>query len=115
MIDKSLDHTFETPNAVMRTLASPSLGASDLAVWTVEMRAGQAGPSHRAEHEQVWVVLDGRLTVNDVDHAAGETVVIAADEERRITAPEHVRALVASRGGGSVTTAEGRRPLPWAA
>jgi hypothetical protein len=46
--------------------------------------------------------------------AAGETVVIGAGEERRITAPVAFRALVASRGGSSVTTAEGTRPLPWA-
>ena len=115
MIDKTLDRIFETPNAVMRTLAAPSLGSADLAMWTVEMRAGQAGPPHRAEHEQVWVVLDGTLAVDDVDHAAGECVVIAAGAERRISAPEPVRALVASRGGGTVTTAEGTRPLPWAA
>ena len=114
MIDKPLDHIFETPNAVMRTLAAPSLGSADLAVWTVEMRAGQAGPLHRAEHEQVWVVLDGRLAVNGTEYVSGETVVIAAGEERRITAPEPVRALVASRAGGTVTTAEGVRPLPWA-
>jgi quercetin dioxygenase-like cupin family protein len=115
MIDKELDHTFETANAVMRTLAAPSLGSSDLAVWTVEMRAGQTGPLHRAEHEQVWVVLDGRLAVNDTEYAAGDAVVIAAGEERRVTAPEPVRALVSSRGGGTVSTAEGTRPLPWAA
>jgi len=113
MIDKQLDHIFETPNGVMRTLAAPSLGSSDLAVWTVEMRAGRAGPTHRAEHEQVWVVLDGRLAVNDTEYTSGETVVIAAGEVRRITAPESFRALVASRGGGTVTTAEGTRPLPW--
>jgi quercetin dioxygenase-like cupin family protein len=115
MIDKQLDHIFETPNGVMRTLAAPSLGSSDLAVWTVEMRAGRAGPLHRAEHEQVWVVLDGRLAVYDTEYTTGEPVVIAAGEERRITAPESFRALVASRAGGTVTTAEGTRPLPWAA
>lgn len=115
MIDKQLYQMHETPNAVMHTLAAPSTGASDLAVWTVEMRAGQAGPVHRAEHEQVWVVLDGRLAVNGSAHAAGETVVIGAGEERRITALEDVRALVASRGGGTVTTAAGTHPLPWAA
>ena len=114
MIDKELYQTFETPKAGMRTLASPSSGTSELAVWTVEMRAGKAGPSHRAEHEQVWVVLEGRLAINDVEHAAGETIVITANDERRITAPEAVRALVASRGGGTVTTREGTRPLPWA-
>jgi quercetin dioxygenase-like cupin family protein len=115
MIDKPLDHIFETPNAVMRTLAAPSLGSADLAVWTVDMRAGQAGPPHRAEHEQVWVVLDGTLGVDGVPYTAGESIVIAAGAERRITAPETVRALVASRGGGTVTTGEGTRPLPWAA
>ena len=85
MIDKQLDHILETPNGVMRTLAAPSLGSSDLAVWTVEMRAGGAGPLHRAEHEQVWVVLEGRLAVNDTEYAAGETVVIAG----RRRAPHH--------------------------
>lgn len=115
MIDKQLYQMHTTPNAVMHTLAAPSTGASDLAVWTVEMRAGQAGPAHRAEHEQVWVVLAGRLAVNGTEVAEGETLVIAAGDERRIAAPEDVRALVASRGGGTVTTAEGTRPLPWAA
>lgn len=115
MIDKELYHKHETPNAVMHTLAAPSTGAAELAVWTVEMTAGQAGPVHRAEHEQVWVVLDGALAVNGAEHAAGETVVIAADEQRQIVATADVRALVASRGGGTVTTAEGTRPLPWAA
>jgi quercetin dioxygenase-like cupin family protein len=115
MIDKQLYQMHETPNAVMHTLAAPSTGATDLAVWTVEMRAGKAGPTHRAEHEQVWVVLEGRLAVNGAEHAAGKTVVIAADAERQITATEDVRALVASRGGGTVTTPQGTQPLPWAA
>ncbi len=115
MIDKPLDHIFETPNAVMRTLAAPSLGSSELAVWTVEMRAGQAGPVHRAEHEQVWVVLEGTLAVNGAEHGAGDAIVIGAGEQRRIEAPEAARALVCSRGGATVTTERGTRPLPWAA
>lgn len=114
-IDKQLYQMHATPNAVMHTLAAPSTGTTDLAVWTVEMRAGQSGPVHRAEHEQVWVVLDGALAVNGTEHRAGETIVIAARDERQITAPEDVHALVASHGGGTVLTAEGSRPLPWAA
>jgi len=115
MIDKELYQKHETPNAVMHTLAAPSTGASELAVWTVEMTAGQAGPVHRAEHEQVWVVLEGALAVNGVEHATGSTIVVGADESRQISAPVDVVALVASRGGGTVATAEGTRPLPWAA
>jgi len=49
----------KTPNAVMRTLAAPSTGATELAVWEVSMTAGQAGPAHRVNREQVWVVLLG--------------------------------------------------------
>ena len=79
------------------------------------MRAGQAGPPHSADREQVWVVLEGRLTINGADHGAGEARVIAAGEERRIEAPEAARALVCSRGGATVATAQGTRALPWAA
>jgi len=36
-----------TPNASMTTLASPTQGPSDdLAMWRVEMHAGQRGPMH---------------------------------------------------------------------
>jgi quercetin dioxygenase-like cupin family protein len=115
MIDKTLYHMFETPNAVMQTLASPSAGSKELAVWTVEMRAGQAGPEHTADREQVWVVLEGKLAVNGTEVGPGTAIVVPADVERQVTAPEAVRALVASLGGASVTTAEGTRPLPWAA
>jgi quercetin dioxygenase-like cupin family protein len=79
------------------------------------MRPGQSGPAHSADREQVWVVLEGRLTVNDREHEAGETIVIPAGEQRRISAPAAVKALVASHGGATVTTADGTRPLPWAA
>ena len=115
MIDKELYHTFETPNAVMCTLAAPSLGTADLAVWTVEMRAGQAGPLHTADQEQVWVMLAGTLAINGVEHPEGSTAVIAAGRERQIEARTAARALVASRGNATVVTAEGARPLPWAA
>jgi quercetin dioxygenase-like cupin family protein len=114
MIDKQLYHTHETPNAVMHTLAAPSTGAAELAVWTVEMRAGQAGPLHSADREQVWVVLDGALRINGVEHTG--TAIIPAGSERRIEAPEDARALVCSRSDTTVTSADGgTRPLPWAA
>jgi quercetin dioxygenase-like cupin family protein len=113
MIDKQLYQTHETPNAVMHTLAAPSTGAAELAVWTVEMRAGQAGPEHTADHEQVWVVLDGALRINGVEHTG--TAVIAPGTKRQIVAPCDARALVCGRARGTVTTAQGPRPLPWAA
>ena len=106
----------ETPNAVMRTLAAPSLGAAELSVWEVTMRAGQRGPEHVADREQVWFVLDGTLEVDGTPVAAGEARTIPAGAPRQVAAPEDARALVASPAAPSVTTPDGgTRPLPWAA
>jgi quercetin dioxygenase-like cupin family protein len=113
MIDKQLYQKHETPNAVMHTLAAPSTGTSDLAVWTVEMRAGQQGPLHTADQEQVWVILEGTLAING-EPVTG-TATIAAGDDRRIEAQTDARALVASRVPITVATGEGARPLPWAA
>ena len=109
----------ETPNAVMRTLAAPSRGSAQLAVWELAMRAGQIGPLHRVSGEQVWVVQEGALEVEldgrRLDVSAGEVLVLPPDVERRIRAARDCRALVASPAAPTVTTADGgSRPLPWA-
>jgi quercetin dioxygenase-like cupin family protein len=110
---------FETPNASMRTLAAPSRGARELAVWQVQMAAGQRGPQHSADREQVWVVLDGRAEATVGGRievaAAGDAIVFAAGEPRQVSAPEGLVALVASGGAANVTSAQGAQPLPWAA
>jgi quercetin dioxygenase-like cupin family protein len=108
-----------TPNAVMRTLAAPSLGALELSVWEVSMTEGSAGPLHAADLEQVWVVLEGELHFeldgDRVTASAGDSVTLAAGIPRRIHAPQPARALVASRAGGRASTADqGARALPWA-
>ena len=113
MIDKQLYQMHETPNAVMHTLAAPSTGTTDLSVWTVEMRAGQAGPPHTADQEQVWVILEGALEINGETQSG--TVTIPKDTPRQITAPTDARALVCSRAPATVTTEHGSRSLPWAA
>jgi len=80
----------ETPNAVMTTLASPKQGGAGQAVWRVDMRAGQTGPLHAIDTEQVWTVLDGAAVV-ELDGrrhpvGPGDTVVIPADTPRRVSA-----------------------------
>jgi quercetin dioxygenase-like cupin family protein len=109
-----------TPNAVMRTLAAPSLGSAELAVWEVVMGAGASGPEHAVDREQVWTVLEGELRVtaggDEVVVTAGDTLGLEPGTPRRIVAAVDARALVASGAGVSVTTPEGgTRPLPWAA
>lgn len=94
----------ETPNAVMTTLASPTLGAAGLVLWRVEMAVGAAGPLHDADVEQVWSVLAGAADL----HVAGEvhevgpgdTVVVPAGAARRVLAgPAGMVAVVAAPPG----------------
>jgi quercetin dioxygenase-like cupin family protein len=111
----------ETPNAVMRTLAAPSTGSAELAVWEVTMRTGQRGPVHTVDREQVWLVLAGRLRARIADETsvaeAGDTLVVAAGAERQIAADADLTAIISSPAGPRVTTPDSPdgRPLPWAA
>lgn len=109
-----------TPNATMRTLAAPSVGAAALSVWEVAMAADAAGPAHSADLEQVWVILEGRLRVEldgrVLDAAAGDALTLPAGSWRRALAVTRTRALVSSPAAPTVTTdAGGPQPLPWAA
>ncbi|GAA1267012.1 hypothetical protein GCM10009677_19270 [Sphaerisporangium rubeum] len=97
--------TTETPNAVMTTFASPAQGGAGIAVWRVDMAAGQAGPPHAFDVEQVWTVLDGGATVELGDEtsevAAGDTVVMAAGVPRRVrSGTGGLSAVVAAPAGG---------------
>jgi quercetin dioxygenase-like cupin family protein len=90
LIQRGQARRTETPNAVMTTLASPTLGGTEHSLWRVDMVAGQSGPPHRFDAEQIWTALSGAATVElgDVPHVveAGDTIVIPADLPRRILA-----------------------------
>jgi len=119
----------ETPNAVMTTLASATLGGSRQAVWRVDMAPGAAGPVHAFEAEQVWTVLDGGAHIavdgETATVAAGDTVVMPADVSRQIRTDAGLTALVCApatarvyRSGAvpACATADGDKILPgWVA
>lgn len=79
-----------TPNATMTTLASPTLGSAEHALWRVTMRPGQVGPLHVIDQEQIWTVVAGGATVEVGDTAErvgpDDTIVLAPDVVRRIVA-----------------------------
>jgi quercetin dioxygenase-like cupin family protein len=103
----------ETPNAVMTTLASPSLGGAEHSLWRVDMAPGQSGPAHRFDCQQVWTALRGRATIDldgeTVSLAEGDTVVLAADAPRRIHADGAVgfAAMVAGDPRGRAVMPDG--------
>ncbi|MBW0124436.1 cupin domain-containing protein [Pseudonocardia oceani] len=106
-----------TPNATMTTHASPTQGGSaQLAVWTVEMTPGAAGPPHTFDVEQVWTVLDGRVRadVDDEHHdlGPGDVLVLPAGAVRRVHAVDAFRAVVAAPAGARATPVDGEPVLP---
>lgn len=111
----------ETPNAVMTTFASPTQGASQgLSLWQVDMRAGQQGPEHVFDSEQVWHVQEGeaRFTVDGqaATLAAGDSLVLPAGTTRQVSAVTAVRIVVCGHGGAVVTVpgeAQSRGTPPW--
>ena len=112
---------FETPNAVMRTHASPSTTGSALAVWRAEMAPGASGPAHAVSGEQVLVVLEGRATVHaggdEATVAPGDSVVLPAGEERRVENRGDVPLVTltcALPGAEALREGQDAVPLPWA-
>lgn len=112
----------ETPNAVMTTLASPNQGGAERSLWRVDMRPGQAGPTHTFDVEQVWTVLEGGATV-ELDGAPftlalGDTVVMPAGAPRRVQsdASAGLAAIVTAPAGARARLTDGtdKGVPPWA-
>lgn len=113
------DRVTVTPNATMHALAAPSAGSAELSTWWVRMPAGNAGPPHVVDREQVFMPVSGsvEITVDGAAEvcAAGEAAVLPAGSTRSVRALEDLAAVVAMPSG-AVVTADGREPgqLPWA-
>lgn len=110
-----------TPNALMTTLASPSQGpTSRLSMWRVEMRAGQQGPPHIFDTEQIWHLIQGEAEVTaGAEHLVltpGDTVVFPAGAERQVSARSDTQFVVCGHGDGVVQVpgeAATRGTPPW--
>lgn len=55
--------TFTTPNAVVVPLATPSLGSQSLSVIRPRMPPQHQNPLHTQTHEEVMVMLSGKMSV----------------------------------------------------
>lgn len=97
-----------TPNAAMTTLASPTQGASSrVCLWRVEMAAEARGPRHTIDAEQAWHLLEGSATFTvggqDVEMAAGDTMVIPEAIERQIATGAGAHFVVSCPAGALAT------------
>jgi quercetin dioxygenase-like cupin family protein len=111
----------QTPNALMTTLASPSQGpTAGLSMWLVEMRAGQQGPAHVFDTEQIWHLIEGEAEVTvgarQLVLGPGDTVVLPAGAERQVFARADAQLVVCGRGDAVVRVpgeAAPRGTPPW--
>jgi quercetin dioxygenase-like cupin family protein len=89
-------------------------------MWLVEMRAGQQGPAHVVDTEQIWHLIEGEAEVT-VDArrlvlGPGDTLVLPAGAGRQVSAPADAQLVVCGRGDAVVRVpgeAAPRGTPPW--
>lgn len=62
--------TYELPGSRFTSLATPSRGSTDTAVWQVELAPETVSPPHSLTREEVFVVLEGTASV-EIDGVEG--------------------------------------------
>jgi quercetin dioxygenase-like cupin family protein len=110
---------FDTGNAVITGLASPSRGAADAAVWRVRLAPGQPSVLHSLTREETFVVLEGTVTARFAEHdesasAGGALIVPAGVEFSLLAEREPAEAVCVMVVGGQAVTDEGTFTPPWA-
>ena len=112
---------FNLPGIRFTTLASPSRGARETAVWEVTVEPGVDGSPHQLTREEIFVALEGRaaVEVNGQRHelAAGSALVVEAGQTLALSNPgsEPFRAVAVFPVGGQAVI--GDKPAftpPWA-
>ena len=100
------------------SLATPSRGSSDNAVWVVELDPGVAAPPHSLTREEIFVVLEGRAEVTQAGRVstAGPTdaIVVPAGEDfgLRNVGTVPLRMLCCLPAGGQARLADGSLLTP---
>lgn len=111
----------ETPNAVMTTLASPSLnGTQGLSMWRVRAREGVVGRVHAFDSEQIWTLVCGRASFlvegETFSLAPGDTIHLAANATRQMMIAADAEFIVTGHGAAKViahgSASDGITP-PW--
>jgi quercetin dioxygenase-like cupin family protein len=104
-----------------RSLATPSLGSPELAVWAVDAPAGSGSPRHTMSRDEVFIVQTGRLvaTVGDekFELAAGDALTVPAGVNFEVGNPfdEPARAVACTTAGMQATVGGQTITPPWAA
>ncbi|GIH75227.1 cupin domain-containing protein [Planobispora longispora] len=112
---------FELDGITFRSLAVPSRGSSELAVWSIEMAPGSSGQEHTVDREEVFIARSGRIVgmVGGVEHTigAGDALILPPHTPfsiRNDSATEPAAATVCTSAGIKATLAGQTILPPWA-
>jgi quercetin dioxygenase-like cupin family protein len=113
--------THELGGNLFTSLATPSRGATDTAVWRVEIPPGTPATPHSLTREEVFVVLEGTASVRIAGQAgvagAGDAIVVPAGIEFELAngSDALLRLLCCLPVGGQARLADGSTfTPPWA-
>ena len=114
--------THDLGGARFTSLATPALGATDTAVWTVEILPGTPATPHSLTREEVFVVLEGTAGVRiggapAEEAGAGDAIVVPAGAQFELSnaGVEPLRLLCCFPVGGQARLADGSTfTPPWA-
>lgn len=114
--------TYTLPGVRFIGLTAPSRGASELCTWRLEVEPGSAGDAHTLNHEEVFILLDGTLTITVADEeinlAEGDALAVPAETLLQVGNPgdRPAHAIVCVPTGIRATFADGREfgTPPWA-
>ncbi len=107
--DSAVPHSFG--GFEFRSLAVPSRGSSEIAMWTVDVPEGGEGAPHTVSKEEVFYVLSGSVTIQGRTASAGDAIVVRPGTELSLTGGP-ARVLVATSVGIEGTLADGRTITP---
>ena len=121
VLHRPIEPTHELPGAQFTSLATPSNGSLDVAVWEVRLTPGHPGTAHRLTRHEVFVATAGRAiaTLDGRPHqvATGDCLVVPPDTELTLepAGDEGFTALCLLPADGKAVTGDGEPFTPaWA-
>jgi quercetin dioxygenase-like cupin family protein len=91
---------FEMHGGVFNSFVRPAAGATQLCAWRIDLPAGLEGTAHQISHEEVFLVLEGTLSI-EVDGVRAE---LAVGDVAHVPAGSSLRLDAGAAGGTAWVT-----------
>jgi len=110
---------FVLGDAVFRSLAVPSRGSTQLAVWALELAPGMTGDAHSLDCEEVLVIHSGRISatigMQEIQAGPGDAVIVPMQTSfaLRNAGSEAVHATAITSAGFLATLGDRTMTPPW--